>query len=258
MRPAGEHAATQNVTDAELRNISSFGDLPQNILDELERISYAARYPDGSELFVDGEPARGVYLLRSGRVKLFICSGEGKTLILRMAKAGDVLGLPGTLSGRQYEVTARTVGPCEVAFIKRDVFLRFMRAHKEVCIAVAYQLTNIYSTACQGIRCIGLSQTAGEKLAKLLLEWPMVSGDTPSRMKFVFRHEEVAQMIGTSRETVSRLFTEFKKKQIAVLNGSTLLIRNRAALQAIAAGTPVCEQSGTNGHSDSHFHPDGV
>ena len=258
MRPVADHAATQNAGDAEAKNITSFSDLPHSIQEELEQISFPLRYPGGSKLFVDSEPPRGVFILRNGRVKLYICSGEGKTLILRMAKSGDVLGIPGTLSGKQYEVTAETVGPCEVAFIKRDAFLRIMYANKEVCIAIAHQLTHIYSNACHGIRCIGLSRSAAEKLANLLLEWPMVNGDTPSRMKFVFRHEEVAQMIGTSRETVSRLFTEFKRKHIAELNGSTLLIRNRPALQAVAAGTPLSEQSGTDGHSDSHFHPDGV
>ncbi|MBZ5566813.1 MAG: Crp/Fnr family transcriptional regulator [Acidobacteriia bacterium] len=258
MRPVANHAATQSERDAEAKNITSFSDLPPSIQQELEQISFPLRYPGGSKLFVDGEPPRGVFILRNGRVKLYVCSGEGKTLILRMAKSGDVLGIPGTLAGRQYEVTAETVGPCEVAFIKRDAFLRLMYAHKELCIAVAHEVTNNYIGACQEICWIGLSHSAAEKLANLLLEWPMVNGDTPSRMKFVFRHEEVAQMIGTSRETVSRLFTEFKRKHIAELNGSTLLIRNRPALQAIAAGAPLSEQNGTDGHSDSHFHPDGV
>jgi CRP/FNR family transcriptional regulator len=258
LRLVANPVAAPNAADGESKSIISFSDLPNSIQEELEQISFPLRYPGGSKLFVDGEPPRGVFMLRNGRVKLYICSGEGKTLILRMAKSGDVLGIPGTLAGRQYEVTAETVGPCEVAFIKRDAFLRMMCAHKELCLAVAHEITNNYIGACQEVRWIGLSHSAAEKLANLLLEWPMVNGDTPNRMKFVFRHEEVAQMIGTSRETVSRLFTEFKKRHIAELNGSTLLIRNRSALQAVAAGTPLSEQNGANGHSDSHFHPDGV
>jgi CRP/FNR family transcriptional regulator, cyclic AMP receptor protein len=258
MLPACERVVAQSSKSPESRSNAAFGEFSKSVAEELEEISCGLRYPGGSALFVEGEAPRGVFIVRSGRVKLFISSGDGKTVILRMAKAGDLLGLPGTLSGRQYEVTAETLGPCQVSFIKRDAFLRFMHAHQEVCLAVAEQLTNIYCTTCHEIRYLGLSRSAGEKLAQLLLEWPASNGDTPSRIKFAFKHEEVAQMIGTSRETVSRLFTEFKKKQIAELNGSTLRIRNRAALQAVAAGTPLSQQRGGERDSDSHFHADGV
>jgi CRP/FNR family transcriptional regulator len=261
---------------------TTFSDFPRTLLDELEDISYPLSYPNGSALFVEGAPPRGVFNIRTGRAKLFIRSGDGKTLILRLANPGDVLGLPGTLFGMQYEATAETIGPTQVAFIKREPFLRFMYAHKEVSQAVAHQLAAIYNSACHGIRCLGLAHSAGEKLAQLLLEWPLSNGDTPSHIRFALRHEDVAQMIGTSRETVSRLFTELKRRAITELNGTTLQIHDRTSLQAIAAGTALislaelCKhksgrKSGTKGkahplsgqrvgrgYSDSDFHPDGV
>jgi CRP/FNR family cyclic AMP-dependent transcriptional regulator len=255
---------------------TAFGELPQSIVNELEAISFPILYPDGAKLYSEGEPARGIFIVRSGRLKLFLCSGDGRTLILRMAKAGDVLGLPGTLSGKQYEVTAETLGPCQLAFIKREPFLRLMNNYKEISLGVAQQLTAIYGSACQEIRCLGLSHSSGEKLALLLLEWPLSNGDTASRIKFAFRHEEVAQMIGISRETVSRLFVEFKKRKLAELDGSTLYIRDRQLLQLIADGKtlispslgrrsngsegshPSPEQRVGDGDSGSHFYPDGV
>jgi CRP/FNR family transcriptional regulator len=213
-----------------------FGQLPQSVMGEMEAVSFPVQYPAGVALFNEGEPARGIFMLHSGRVKLYLCSGDGRTLILRMAKAGDVLGLPGTLTGRQYEVTAETLSPCQLTFVKREPFLRLMREHIEISIGVAEQLTTIYGSACHGIRCLGLSHSSGEKLAGLLLQWPLNDGDTPSRIKFPFRHEEVAQMIGSSRETVSRLFVEFKKRNLAELDGSTLYVRDRERLHLIATG----------------------
>ncbi len=119
--------------------------------------------------------------------------------------------------------------------MKRDGFLRFMQSHNEVCLWVAEQLSYMYNTACREIRSLGLSHSAAEKLAKLLLDWS-IAGDTRQggRIKLALTHEEVAQMIGTSRETVTRLFADFKKRQFIQLNGSTLLIRNRASLEAMA------------------------
>ena len=84
---------------------------------------------------------------------------------------------------------------------------------------------------------MGLSHSAAEKLATLLLEWTSKNGEAAKpepRLKVRLTHEEIAQMIGTSRETVSRLFAELKKRQIVQSKGSTLVIRNTSALREIA------------------------
>ncbi len=201
----------------------------------LESIKYTTAYPKGAVLFVEGQAPRGVFILCRGRVKLSICSSDGKTLILKIAEPGEVLGLSASVSGKPYELTAETLDPCQVNFVKREDFLRFLREHNEVCLRVAEQLSDKYNTACHEIRSLGLSHSAAEKLAKLLLEWSNKNGDTrqPGRMKLTLTHEEIAQMIGTSRETVTRLFADFKKRQFIQLKGSTLVIRNRAALETL-------------------------
>jgi CRP/FNR family transcriptional regulator len=82
-----------------------------------------------------------------------------------------------------------------------------------------------------------LSHSAGEKLAKLLLEWSSRNGESAKiepRLKLSLTHEEIAQMIGTSRETVTRLFADLKKRQIIQAKGSTLMVHNKAALKAMA------------------------
>jgi CRP/FNR family transcriptional regulator len=98
-------------------------------------------------------------------------------------------------------------------------------------------LSDKYNNACHEVRSLGLSHSAGEKLAKLLLEWSSRNGEAAKaepRLKLALTHEEIAQMIGTSRETVTRLFADLKKRQIVQAKGSTLLIRNKAALKALA------------------------
>ena len=176
-------------------------------------------------------------MLCKGRVKLSICSTDGKTLILKIAEPGEVLGLSATVSGKTYELTAETVDPCQVNFVKREDFLRFLKEHSDACLRVAEQLSEKYNSACREIRSLGLSHSAGEKLAKLLLEWSAKNGEATKiepRLKLALTHEEIAQMIGTSRETVTRLFADLKKRQIVQAKGSTLLIRNKAALKAMA------------------------
>ena len=212
-----------------------FCNLPVPSVQALENIKYTTAYPKGAVLFVEGQAPRGVFILCRGRVKLSICSSDGKTLILKIAEPGELLGLSASVSGKPYELTAETLDPCQVNFVKREDFLRFLREHNEVCLRVAEQLSDKYNTACHEIRALGLSHSAAEKLAKLLLEWSSKNGDTrqPGRMKLTLTHEEIAQMIGTSRETVTRLFADFKKRQFIQLKGSTLVIRNRAALETL-------------------------
>ena len=122
--------------------------------------------------------------------------------------------------------------------MKREDFLRFLKEHSDACFRVAEQLSDKYNTACREIRSLGLSHSAAEKLAKLLLEWSSKSGESNKqepRVRLSLTHEEIAQMIGTSRETVTRLFAELKKRQIVMARGATLVIRNKAALRALAS-----------------------
>ncbi len=223
-----------------LRADRLFCDLPAGALQSFESIKYATAYPKGAVLFVEGQAPRGIYVLCKGRVKLSICSTDGKTLILKVAEPGEVLGLSASVSGKAYELTAETLDPCQVNFVKREDFLRFLKEHGEACLRVAEQLSEKYNSACHEIRSLGLSHSAAEKLAKLLLDWTAKNGEAAKvepRLKLALTHEEIAQMIGTSRETVTRLFADLKKRQIVQAKGSTLLIRNKAALKQIASAS---------------------
>jgi CRP/FNR family transcriptional regulator, cyclic AMP receptor protein len=226
---------TENCLICKLRHSGFFCDLPKGSLEELEKVKYASAYPQGAVLFVEGQAPRGVYIVCSGRVKLSTTSREGKTLILRMAQAGEVLGLHATVSGKPYELTGETLQPCQLDFVRRDDFLRFLQHHGDACLNAAQHLSQNCQNAYEMIRSLGLSHSVGEKLARLLLEWAS-DGETTKegvRIKISLTHEEIAQLIGTSRETVTRVLSEFREKKYAHLRRSTLMIMNRAGLEKL-------------------------
>ena len=218
-----------------LRNESFFCSLPPSALTAFEKIKFPTALPRSSVLFVEGQMPRGIYMLCKGRVKLSVNSSEGKTMILKMAEPGEVLGLHACVSNTAYEITAETVQPCQVVFIKRDDFQRFLKEHGEACLNAAKHLSTDCADAYGMIRSIGLSHSASEKLARLLLELAADGEKTKDgvRVKLALTHEEIAQIIGTSRETVTRLLADFRKQEAAVLKGSTLLIKNRPALERL-------------------------
>ena len=216
-----------------LRQSGYFCDLPPASLKELDKVKYASAYPQGAVLFVEGQAPRGVYMICGGRVKLSTTSRDGKTLILRIAQAGEVLGLHATVSGKPYELTAEALQPCQLDFIRREDFLRFLQNHADACLNAAQHLSKNCQSAYEMVRSLGLSHSVAEKLARLLLEWSS-DGDTTKegiRIKVSLTHEEIAQLIGTSRETVTRVLGEFRQKKLAQLRGSTLLILDKPALE---------------------------
>src|SRR5262245_36067351 len=86
-------------------------DISPGALRALDSITSTAVYPKGAVLFTEGQEPRGVFVLCSGRVKLSASSAEGKTMIFRIANPGEVVGIPGSISGRPYEVTAEMLEP---------------------------------------------------------------------------------------------------------------------------------------------------
>jgi len=218
---------------------NTFCDLSLAALQAFESIKHPTAYPKGAVLFVEGQSPRGIFILCKGRVKLTLCSSSGKTLIMKIVERGEVLGLSASISGKPCEVRAETTEPCQVNFVKREDFLTFLREHSEAGFRVAQQLSDKYTSACREIRALTLSHSSGEKLAKLILDLP-IGSDVATRadpcVTLRLTHEEIGQMLGTSRETVSRLFAEWKKRQIVQVNGPTLVIRNQSALKAMAIG----------------------
>ena len=88
------------------------------------------------------------------------------------------------------------------------------------------------------MRTIGLSHSAGEKLARFLLDLSAEhEGKGEVKFKLTLTHEEIAQMIGSSRETVTRAFADFKKKQLLQVKGSTLIITNKAGLESVVSSS---------------------
>ncbi|HTM88797.1 MAG TPA: Crp/Fnr family transcriptional regulator [Terriglobales bacterium] len=225
----------ENCLICNLRSERFFCDLPRTALAAFEKIKYSSAVPAGAVLFVEGQSPRGMYVLCRGRVKLSTTSREGKTLILRIAEPGEVLGLHATVSGKPYELTAETLQASQLNFVKREDFLHFLQEHGDACLRAAQHLSQNCQSAYEMIRSLGLSHSVTEKMARLLLEW---SGDGETtkdgiRVKIALTHEEIAQLVGTSRETVTRVLGDFRKQQIAQLRGSTLLIRNKAALERL-------------------------
>lgn len=210
------------------------GDFGSEVVSRLAAFAIPVDYAKRASLFAEGEPSRGIFLLNSGRVKLSTTSADGKCVILRFADPGEILGLAGTLSGQPYEAWAEAIQPTEAGFVGRENLVHLMRHHSEIALQLAMQLGESYCSAVAGVRVMGQSRTASQKLATFLLDWckSYCPFHDEAGARLTLTHEEIGQVIGLSRETVTRLLTGFRKKRLIIWTGGDLVLTDRGALQS--------------------------
>jgi CRP/FNR family transcriptional regulator, cyclic AMP receptor protein len=226
-----------NCLQCKLRGSEFFCSLSQPAMQALDEIKHIASYPEGALVFMEGQAARGVYIVCQGTAKLCTTSSDGKTFILKLARPGEALGAHAVITDTPHEVTVETLQPSQLAFIPRREFLAFLKEHGDACLQAAQHLSRDCQSAYDVIRSIGLSHSVSEKLARLLLQWSTDAARSLNglRLTVTLTHEEIAQLLGSSRETVTRVLGDFKKQGVVEQSGATLLIRNKAALEKLAA-----------------------
>jgi CRP/FNR family transcriptional regulator len=225
----------EDCTECACVNSEFFCGTSPEVLKSLNQISQKNTLPAGAILYVEGQAPRGMFIVCSGKVNLSTTSREGKILILKSAFAGAALGLSAAISGMPYETTAETATPCQVNFVDRKHFMELMEANSEIGVHAAQCLSRDYQSAYRDIHDLVLTRSSAGKLARLLLsQTPMPGTDVSEPCKTLpMTHEEMAQRIGSTRETVSRLLSGLRKKRLIRLEGPSLVIRDRTGLEAL-------------------------
>jgi CRP/FNR family transcriptional regulator, cyclic AMP receptor protein len=206
------------------------------VLASFNDTGYLSVFPGNVDLLVEGQLPRGVCILCTGRAKLSMSSGDGKIVILNIAGGRQVIGLSAVVSGRPSPVTVTTVEHCQVKFIERHDFLALLARNSSVALSCAKALSHDVGKAFDTLYELRLARSSQGKLARLLLSLSgNEAGSHDLHVASDFTHEEMAQMIGSSRETVTRLLGDLKRRELIRKEGATLVIPDRIALQAIAA-----------------------
>lgn len=219
-----------------LRCEGDFCNIPRDALQIFNDAGHLTVFPGSIDLLIEGQVPRGVFVLCSGRAKLSVTSRDGKIVILNIAGSRQLMGLSAVMSGLPSPVTVTTVEYCQVKFVERDDFQRLLAQNSSVALACAATLSHDVNRAFDTLYEMLLARSSAGKLARLLLSLAgNQSGNRNLHVPADFTHQEMAQMIGSSRETVTRLLGILKRKELIRLEGATLVIPDRIALQAIAA-----------------------
>ena len=193
----------------------------------LNALRQTAFYPKGALLFVEGQPTRGLFLICTGQAKLYVNSAEGQSLTLRTVESGEVMCLSSLIADEPYPATAETVCPSQIGFLPRLAFLQLMRAHPDVSLRVAKHLSMEISKAWQQTRMLALAPDTHAKLTQFLLDWAEKHGQLTSdglRITLHMTHEEIARNIGSSRESVSRILSDWKQRGVVLVGAGSITI----------------------------------
>lgn len=203
----------------------------------LENNSICAEYPRGTILFREGENLGAIYIVCSGRVKLSASAPQGKGMILRVAKAGDVLGMSSAMANVPSEVTSETMELTKVRIMQTRHLAQMLKTWAVASMRALEAVTADYKAAFEGARLFALTPSPSGKLARLILNW---AEDSPKKgpasvVTMPYTHDELASMMGTTRETVTRTLGKLRKDNLIAIRGVSLTIQDELALQALVA-----------------------
>jgi len=209
--------------------------LSRQSTEALAKASSRMTFDAGELVYTEGEVAEGAFIVLRGKVKLVANSSDGKALILRIAQPGEIIALSAALSERVNDTSAEAVEPTTVSFIPGAAIYRLMETCGDLALRLAHELSIEYSSLCQELSTLGLQRSAMSRLAKLLVGMARNAATQAGTVTSPcpLTHEEMAQMIGTSRETVTRLLHDLRDDGIAMVKNETLTISKIDNLRAL-------------------------
>ena len=200
-------------------------------------------YQPREVLFHEGDPASYLFALRSGQLKLTSSMSDGRQQILRIAVSGQLLGIE-TLNGQRYPFTAEALTDVVACKISHDDLRKIIEVNPAISLRVIETLSHELDQAESLIRDLGL-KTAPEKVASFLLSLIPLRGDPNAELPLRLSRREIAEMLGLTEETTSRVMADFARKNIIGSGRGFIRILNRERLEEI---------NGITGNQLNHQH----
>ncbi len=238
MKDTNESVSPARCNSCAQRIEANFCGVQDDVWMRLARVRTARIVPRGANIFMEGQAASGVYVLCSGRVKILTGSHDGRSIIVRIVQPGEVLGLSAALAGEAYEGSAITMEASSVSYVDRHDLIELINTDQAVAQKALQELSSVYRKAYARVCTLGLANSVSGRLARLLLEM-CENGhreNGSARFRMPFTHEEIAEMIGTSRETVTRVIGNFRERGLIELEPKNVLHIPKTTLLSSLAG----------------------
>ena len=211
-----------------LASVPMFSGLQRDELLKFAELTRERTYPKGSVILFQGDPGDSLYVLRQGRAKVVLIGEDGREVILGVLEPGAHFGELALIDDQPRSAHVIAMEDSQLLILRREDFRRRVEANPSVAWALLTELSRRLRRADQKIGGLVLLDVPG-RIARLLLDLAQESGG-PTIEK-ALTHQTIAQMIGASRETVSRAMKEFQDQGLIVVERRRIAVGNRDALE---------------------------
>lgn len=210
-----------------------FTGLNPSQLEAFKDVVVISSYKKREVIFMEGDECTGLYIIRTGRVKVVRSSSTGKEQIIKIMNPGDLLGFEVFYDGKQYANTSVAMEDCELCYIDKNAFFHILEREpsvaKKLILAMGQELNHAY----ERIGNLGLLN-AREKLAHLLFTLANEYGvkyETGVKLNLTLSRLEIAELLGITQETSIRLLKSFKEEGILEIKRKEIIIKSLARLR---------------------------
>jgi len=215
-----------------IANLPFFKGLTPDELTDIRRIAADQRYERHQMIFADGDPGHGFFLLIEGQVKVFKVSPDGKEQILHILGPGEPLGQVAVFAGESYPASAQTLSDSRVLFFPRKDFVALINARPSLALNMLAVMSNRLREFTLQIENLSLKEVPA-RLASYLLYLSEEKGGRDT-LTLTISKAQLASIIGTIPETLSRILGRLAAKELIVVEGRTIRLLDRENLQILA------------------------
>lgn len=209
-----------------LAYVPIFSDIPLDTIEKIEKIGTRKNYLKNDVILMEDEVGTALFVIVSGKVKVARTSTDGREVILTILSESDFFGEMAILDGQTRSATVVAIEDTELFLIQRNDFINLITEYPEVAISLLQELTKRLRSADAKIKALSLKDAEG-KVATVLLQLADDTGKIKHGKVEIEKlplQQDLANMAGTSRETISRTIHSFAKKGLVELDGSKLRI----------------------------------
>jgi len=214
--------------------IPLFQGLPRKQHEDLSMIVVDQVFKRGQSVFSEGEEGNGFYVIISGRVKIFKLSPEGKEQILHIFGPGEPFGEVAVFAGKNFPANAEALAESQVFFFPRPAFIELVGKNPTLALNMMAVLSTRLRRLTNLVEELSLKEVPGRLAAYLLLMSEKNKG--AARVELEVSKNQLASLLGTIPETLSRILARMTREKLIKLDGKTIDIVNRRALEELASG----------------------
>jgi CRP/FNR family transcriptional regulator len=211
-----------------LKQISIFSQLKEEFLQKINDVSVMRSYSKGRIIFMEGEQGEAFYYIKSGLVKISKLSSDGREHILHILNEGHVFAEVTLFNSTSYPATAEVLEAAEIGMIKNSALEKLIVENPEISLELIKYLNKRLIEAQNKVRNLALYDTFGRTAQALVKLAEDYGRKTTSGIELDLNisRQELANIVGTTRETVIRVLAAFKKEMSIELNKSSILIKD--------------------------------